>query len=69
MANSKVNLNVHTQARAYQEGMRDGLALLVTALEESGDINHLLEVLEWNARPEDAQRLNDYYAAKNGHSA
>lgn len=57
-----VNFNVKTQAHAYQEGMRDGMALLVTALEESGSINHLLEVLEWNARPEDVTRLNDYYA-------
>jgi hypothetical protein len=56
-----VNFRVRTQAVAYQEGMRDGMAMLVSALEEGGDINYLLEVLEENARPEDADRLNAYY--------
>lgn len=60
----KINLNVKSQARAYQAGMRDGMALLVTALEESGTISHLLEVLEWNARPEDVERLNSFYGRK-----
>ncbi|QIN93853.1 hypothetical protein SEA_ALAKAZAM_31 [Microbacterium phage Alakazam] len=60
--NAKVNLNNHKEARAYQEGMRDGLALLVTMLEEGG-INNLLEGLVQNARPADAARVNAYYAA------
>jgi len=61
--NAKVNLNNHKEARAYQEGMRDGLALLVTMLEEGG-INNLLEGLVQNARPADAARVNAYYAAQ-----
>ncbi|AXQ52894.1 hypothetical protein SEA_NEFERTHENA_30 [Microbacterium phage Neferthena] len=61
--NAKVNLNNHKEARAYQEGMRDGLALLVTMLEEGG-INNLLEGLVGNARPQDAARVNAYYAAQ-----
>lgn len=60
----KVNFNVKTQARAYQEGMRDAIALLITALEEGGTVNHLLEVLEWNARPADAARLNRFYGSQ-----
>lgn len=63
---SGVNFRVATQARAYQEGVHDGMALLITALEEGGTVNNLLEVLEWNARPEDAKRLNDFYAARAG---
>jgi hypothetical protein len=58
---SKVNFKVRTQAHAYAEGMRDGMALLITALEEGGTVDHLLEVLEWNARPEDADRLRAHY--------
>lgn len=61
--NHKVNLNDHKEARAYQEGMRDGLALLVTMLEEGG-INNLLEGLTANARPQDAARVNAYYEAQ-----
>jgi hypothetical protein len=61
-----VNFRVRTQAVAYQEGMRDAMALLVTALEEGGHINYLLEVLEANARPEDAARLNAFYDHKVG---
>jgi hypothetical protein len=61
---TNVNFSVKTQAAAYSEGMKDGLDMLVTALEESGDINHLLEVLEWNARPETVARLNAYYAGR-----
>ncbi len=66
--NAKVNLNDHKEARAYQEGMRDGLALLVTMLEEGG-INNLLEGLAGNARPADVAKLNAYYAAQDGPKA
>jgi len=61
--NAKINMSNHKEARAYQEGMRDGLALLVTMLEEGG-INNLLEGLVQNARPADAARVNAYYAAQ-----
>ncbi|QDP44082.1 hypothetical protein SEA_MCGALLEON_30 [Microbacterium phage McGalleon] len=64
MAAPKVNFKVRTQAIAYSEGCKDGMALLITALEEGGDINYLLEVLEANARPEDRDRLNRYYDIK-----
>lgn len=63
--NAKVNLNDQKQALAYQEGMRDGLALLITMLEEGG-INGLLEGVAGNARPADVARLDAYYAAGNG---
>lgn len=62
---TKVNFQVRTQAVAYSEGLKDGMDLLVTALEEGGDINYLLEVLEANARPETRDRLNAYYDRKN----
>ena len=58
---SKVNFRVRTQAVAYSEGLKDGMELLVTALEEGGSIDYLLEVLEANARPETRDRLNAYY--------
>lgn len=61
-----VNFRVRTQAVAYSEGMKDGMALLVTALEEGGHVDYLLEVLEANARPEDRDRLNAFYGARNG---
>ena len=67
MTNTKprVNFKVRTQAVAYAEGMRDGMALLITALEEGGDINYLLDCLDANARPEDRARLDAYYDARN----
>jgi len=58
----KVNLTDQKQAWAYAEGMKDGLDLLITALEEGGTVDHLLEVLEANARPEMRDRLNAFYA-------
>lgn len=61
--NAKVNLNNHKEARAYQEGMKDGLALLVTMLEEGG-IANLIEGLVQNARPVDAVRANAAYNAE-----
>ena len=27
-------------------------------------VDEVIEVLEWNARPEDVKRLNDYYASR-----
>lgn len=57
----KVNFQDQAQAFAYSEGLKDGMALLVTALEEGGTINHLLEILEMNARPADQERLNAHY--------
>lgn len=68
MANTtgpKVNFSVRTQAVAYSEGMKDGMDLLVTCLEEGGDINHLLEALVNNARPETAARLDAFYDRRN----
>ena len=58
----KVKLTDQKQAFAYSEGMKDGLDLLITALEEGGTVDHLLEVLEANARPETRARLNAFYA-------
>lgn len=63
---SKVNFRVETQARAYSAGAMDAYDLLVTILEETGNINSLLEGIENNARPETVARMNAYYAAKNG---
>jgi len=57
-----VNFKVRTQAIAYSEGLKDGMDLLVTALEEGGTVDHLLEILEMNARPETVARLNAFYA-------
>lgn len=58
----KVDFGVRTQSFAYSEGLKDGMALLITALEEGGTVDHLLEVLEANARPETRDRLNAFYA-------
>lgn len=69
MSNSKVNLNVHTQARAYQEGFKDAFDLLITMLEEGGTIDHLLEGIEHNARPETVARMDAFYARRNGSRA
>lgn len=62
--NSKINLSNHAQARAYQEGMRDGMAMLIDTLVEAGHIDYLLEVLEANARPADAAKLDAFYTAR-----
>lgn len=61
----KVNLNVHTQARAYQAGFQDALALLVDSLIEGGDINYLIDTLENNAHEATRDKLNAFYAARN----
>lgn len=61
---AKVNFQVRTQANAYQEGFQDALALLVTALEEGGDINYLVDALEANAKEDTRDRLNAYYGAR-----
>ena len=61
----KVNLSNHKEARAYQLGFKDSLKMLIDTLVESGDVNNLLDVLEDNARPEDADRFRAFYAAKN----
>lgn len=60
------NFRVKTQAAAYKEGAMDAYDLLVTVLEERGDINFLIDVLEDNARPDTRERLRAFYAAKNG---
>lgn len=60
----KVNLNVHTQRRAYVKGMQDGFALLITVLEETGSISHMMDVLEDNLNPELRARFEAYYAAQ-----
>lgn len=67
--NTKVNLNVHTEARAYQEGFKDAFDLLITMLEEGGSIDYLLEGIEHNARPETVKRMNDFYERRNGSRA
>lgn len=59
-----VNFQVRTQAAAYQEGCRDAYELLITALIEAGNVGTMIDVLEDNARPADADRLREYYAAK-----
>lgn len=61
----KVNLNVHTQRRAYIKGLHDGLDGAVKALVEGGDINYLLEYIENNAAQETVDAMNAYYAARN----
>lgn len=61
-----VNFRVKTQAAAYREGAMDAYDLLITILEETGDINALLEGIENNAKPETVARMNAYYAARNG---
>ena len=60
----KVDLNVHTQRRAYVAGQQDGFALLITILEETGSISHMMDVLEDNCNPENRARIEAYYAAK-----
>jgi hypothetical protein len=61
----KVNLNVHTQARAYQLGFREGLQGCVDALVEGGDINYLLEYIENNADEATRNKMNEYYDRRN----
>lgn len=61
----KVNLNVHTQRRAYIKGLHDGLDGAVQALIEGGDINYLLEYIENNATPETVAKMDAFYAARN----
>ena len=61
----KVNLNVHTQARAFRFGFQEALACAVNALVEGGDINSLLEYIENNAAPETVAAMNEYYKAHN----
>lgn len=61
----KVNLNVHSQARAYQAGYQDALSDLVDALVEGGDVNFLIDALEMKInRPQVADTLRAYYASK-----
>lgn len=60
----KVNLNVHTQRRAYIKGLHDGLDGCIAALVEGGDINYLLEYIENNASAETVAKMNEYYAAR-----
>lgn len=60
----KVNFSVRTQAVAYTEGFKDAFDLLITMLEEGGTIDHLLEGIEYNARPETVARMNAFYAAR-----
>lgn len=62
--NKKVNLNDHKEARAYQEGFQGAFDLLITMLEEGGDINYLLEGIEHNARPDIVARMNAFYAGR-----
>ncbi|QNL31040.1 hypothetical protein SEA_KAUALA_28 [Microbacterium phage Kauala] len=61
----KVNLKVHTQARAYQAGYQDALSDLVDALVDGGDINFLVDTLEMKInRPQVADKIRAYYASK-----
>ncbi|AVJ49775.1 hypothetical protein PBI_LUCKY3_28 [Microbacterium phage Lucky3] len=61
----KVNLNVHTQARAYQAGYQDALSDLVDALVEGGDVNFMIDALEMKInRPQVADTFRTYYASK-----
>jgi hypothetical protein len=64
-APTAVNFRVSTQANAYRAGAMDAYDLLVANLLDSG-INGLLEAIEANALPETVERMNAYYAAKNG---
>lgn len=62
---SKVNFNVHTQARAYQVGYQDALSDLVDHLIEGGDANYLVGVLEMKTiRPNVAAKISRYYGDK-----
>lgn len=61
---TRVNFSVRTQAAAYREGMLDAFDLLVTMLEEGGTVNHLLEGIEHNARPETVARMDAAYARR-----
>jgi hypothetical protein len=69
MSNSKINLNVHTQARAYHAGFQDAMTMLVDALVEGGDVNFLLDCLEDNINPHtnEATRAKylEFYDRKN----
>ena len=60
-----INFSIKTQAHAYSEGAKDSYDLLVTILEETGSINHMLEGIDNNARPETVARLTAYYANRN----
>lgn len=60
----KVDLNVHTQRRAYVKGLQDALDGCVTALVEGGDINHLLEYIANNASPETVAKMDAYYKGR-----
>jgi hypothetical protein len=61
----KVNLNVHTQARAYRLGFQEALKGCIDALVEGGDINYLLEYIENNADAPTRDAMNAFYAARN----
>lgn len=65
MSPAKINLNDHTQARAYNQGKQDAFDMLVKTLEETGDVNFLLDVLEDNAAPDTAERLRAFYRKRN----
>ena len=60
----KVNFSVKTQAFAYAEGMKDGMAMLIDMLVDGGDINYLLEGIANNARPETVAKMEAYYDGK-----
>jgi len=54
----KVDLNVHTQARAYHAGFQEALGFLVTILEENeADPASLLEAIKNNAEEGTRKRL------------
>lgn len=59
-----VNFSVATQANAHRVGFQDALELLVVVLEESGDINHMLDVMEDNMTPELRKRFQAHYETK-----
>lgn len=61
----KVNLNVHTQARAYRLGFQEALAGAVGALVEGGDINYLIDYIENNADADTRAKIEAYYKARN----
>jgi hypothetical protein len=60
----KVNLNVHTQARAYRLGFQEALAGAVAALVEGGDINYMIEYIENNADADTRAKVEQYYAGR-----
>ncbi len=59
--NKKVNFNVRTQAHAYSEGMKDAMAMLIDA-RVNGHVDDVIDLMEHNARPEDAAKLRAFYA-------